>query len=186
MAGSARQSWAFTFDGHIFYVLGASADRTIVCDLSTGQWHLWRTNGGAWNMNRGIMWRGQVLAADAALPKVWLLDAGTPLDEGVHSIARVVSGFVPLRGRESLTVGALRLTASVGEPDAVNVPVRLRFSDDEGETWSRYFDIMLAADDFSQPLKFRSLGRMRAPGRLFEFSDAGGLVRIDGADADIS
>jgi hypothetical protein len=61
----------------------------------------------------------------------------------------------------------------------------MRFSDDEGQTWSSVYSRVLIADDFDQPLRFRSLGRIRSPGRLWEISDRGGLVLIEGADADL-
>lgn len=184
MAG--RKSWAFTLDGHIFYVLGTYEGKTVLCDLATGQWCIWHTAGyDFWNMHRGAMWRGRVLAADDALPVIWELDPEVGTDEGAALIARVVTGFMESRDRNSRRIGAVRLTASVGEPDAVDVQVVLRFSDDEGETWSNPKPITLRADAFDQELKFRSLGRLIEPGRLWEISDAGGLVRIDGLDADI-
>lgn len=185
-----RKSWAFTLDGHIFYVLGTYQGLTLLCDLTTGQWCLWKTAGfDFWNMHRGVMWRGRVLAADDALPIVWELDPAATgdaeTDEESTSIERVVTGFLPSRNRGSNRIGAARLTASVGDPDGPDVPVSLRYSDDEGETWSQAREIVLRSADYEQELKFRSLGRLREPGRLWEISDAGGVVRIDGLDADI-
>lgn len=258
---TVRKAWAFVLDGHVFYVLGqvnvvgpdgeVITSGTLLCDLTTGgQWYVWKTSGrDFWNMHRGIMWRGRILAADNLRPIIWELNASVMNDEDdIHlDIERVVTGFQPLRGSNSARQGALRATASVGDfegthlvlvetevegvyefaetgnPDAYmeesdvagvfdivetptlsrkraalvlygtiaiisDAPVgiaRMRFSDDSGKTWSRYFDILLRDGDDNQKLEWRSLGRLRAPGRLWEISDAGGLARIDGLDADM-
>lgn len=181
------RSWAFVLDGHVFYVLSDVSDRTLVCDLSTGQWHHWYTGAAPalWNMVRGTMWRGRAIAADAAGPEIWEVDPLSTLDEGTTPIHRAVTGFLPIRGRGSYRQGALRLAASVGDPDVDGAELRLRFSDDEGVTWGRTYTVVLQSDAYSQPITFRGLGRMRAPGRIWELTDAGGLVRIDGVDSDM-
>ena len=181
----ARRGWAFVLDGHVFYVLPIH-DRTLVLDLTTGQWHQWGTRGfPIWNAYRGVVWRGKTLAADEALPAIWCVDPSTALDEEAHPIERVTSGFTPFRGRSAQPVGKVLLTASVGDPSIPDAEVRLRFSDDEGETWSRYFSVPLEGGNFAQVIAFRSLGRVRAPGRLWEISDAGGMVTIEGMHANI-
>jgi hypothetical protein len=180
-------AWAFVLDGHVFYVLSDVSGRTLVCDITTGQWHHWFTGAlpGLWNMQRGLMWRGRALAAGAAGAEVWEVDPLSTLDEETEVIHRAVTGFMPIRGRAGFRQGALRLFASVGAPDDVGVEVRLRFSDDEGVTWSRTFTTELRVGAFMQTLSFRGLGRMRAPGRIWDIADAGGLVRIDGVESDM-
>lgn len=180
-------SWAFVLDGHVFYVLSDVSGRTLVCDLTTGQWHHWFTGEvpGLWNMYRGTTWRGRTLAADAASPQVWEVDPLSTLDEGTDLIHRAVTGFLGIRGRNSYRQGSLRLSASVGDPDVDGVELRMRFSDDEGQTWGLTYTVALDSAAYSQPISFRGLGRMRAPGRIWEFTDAGGLVRLDGLDSDM-
>jgi hypothetical protein len=39
--------------------------------------------------------------------------------------------------------------------------------------------------EFTKEVRWRSLGLMRAPGRLFEIVDSGTTVRIDGLDVDV-
>ena len=180
-----EQGWAFTYDGHVFYVLNSVLEQSLVYDLTTGQWYGWVTSGEiAWNMHRGTTWRGRVLGADAFSPLVWEMDAESPLDEGAVPIERVVTGFQAVRGAASVRQGSLRLTARRDDPEG-SALVRMRFSDDGGRTWSRYHDVSLEPGNGRSRIEFRSLGRMRAPGRLWEFSDAGGLVRIDGVDSDV-
>lgn len=180
-------SWAFVLDGHVFYVLTDISGRTLVCDLTTGQWHHWFTGEvpALWNMQRGIMWKGRAIAADSVAARIWEVDPTTTLDEGAQPIHRAVTGFMPVRGRDSYRQGSFRLAASVGDPDVVGAELRMRFSDDEGVTWGRTYAVVLRSDAYSQPISFRGLGRMRAPGRIWEITDAGGLVRIDGIDSDM-
>jgi len=180
-------SWAFVLDGHVFYVLSDVSGRTLVCDLTTGQWHHWFTGEvpGLWNMYRGTMWRGRAVAADAVTAEVWEVDPLSTLDEGTGLIHRAVTGFHAIRGRGSFRQGSLRLAASVGDPDVEGAELRLRFSDDEGQTWGTTYAVALQPDAYSQPISFRGLGRMHAPGRIWELTDAGGLVRIDGVDSDM-
>jgi hypothetical protein len=58
----------------------------------------------------------------------------------------------------------------------------LRFSDDQGKTWSADYVVTLTQGDYKGEIAYRSLGSFMAPGRIFELSDIGGLIRIDGAD----
>lgn len=180
-------AWAFVLDGHIFYVLTSVDGITLVCDMRTEQWHHWYSGivPAEWNAYRGTMWKGRVLAADAELGKVWEIDANADMDEGVSQIQRVVTGFQAMRGKASVRLGSFRLTATVGEPSMVGAAVELRYSDNEGETWSVTHSRTLGVGDFDQPLRFRSLGRLRAPGRIWEIADRGGVVTIEGADADM-
>lgn len=180
-----EQGWAFSFDGHVFYVLNSVLGQSLVYDLTTQQWHGWVTAGEvAWNVFRGTTWRGRVIGADAFAPRIWELDPDTALDEGVLPIERVVSAFQPVRGATSMRQGSLRLTARRGDA-AESATIRMRFSDDGGRTWSSFHGVDLQPGDGRSRIEFRSLGRMCAPGRLWEFYDEGGLVRIDGADTDV-
>lgn len=180
-----RRAWIFSLHGHVFYVL-QTFDQTLICDLTTGQWAKWVTAGHQrWNMYRGVTWRGRIIAAGSAGPEVWEVDPKEPLDEGLHPIRRVVTGFLPVRGDHSYRQGELRLNASVGQPVAEGVDLEMRFSDDGGHTWVGPFSIRLLQGVYSQELSFRSLGRLQVPGRIWEITDAGGLMRIDDADSEL-
>lgn len=183
---STESAWAFTMDGHTFYVLNTVGTKSLVYDLTARQWYIWYTAGmDFWNMFRGTNWNGKVVAADDSGAQIWELDLYAVLDQEVLQIERVVTGFQPLRGRASILIGNAHLKANVGSPSDAGAAVKLRFSNDEGVTWSEYFEVALAVDDFSQRVTFRSLGRLRAPGRLWEISDTGGLMRIDALDVSL-
>lgn len=181
------RAWAFVLDGHIFYVLDDLNGETYVCDLRSGQWHHWYTGAvpGLWNMKVGVMWKGRPIAADSVLNKIWEVDPHSLQDEDAIEISHVVTAFQAMRGKASARVGSFRLTANVGEPSLEDAEVQLRFSDDEGQSWSITHTRVLVVDDFDQVLRFRSLGRMRAPGRVWEVRDTGGSVLIEGADSDM-
>lgn len=188
---SSDTAWAFTLDGHIFYVLNFAEQPALIYDATTEQWHRWYgaqiIEGAAepfWNMFRGIVWNGRVLACGLNDSKVWELDPHSFLDEETDPIERKVTGFLPHRGSASARNGAIRVTArkEVASEEAV---ISMRFSDDNGKTWSTPREVTLAPNSYAQNIEFRSLGRLRAPGRIWEISDTGGFVRIDGADADI-
>jgi hypothetical protein len=184
LAPPARKAWAFMLDGHVFYVIGSFDDMTLLYDSTTGQWCRWKTGERRfWNMHRGIMWRGRVLAADRELPIIWELDPSTPLDEEVTEISRAVTGFQPVRGDENIRQGSMRMIARQQTGVAVDAVLTLRFSDDGGRTWSQPRTLDLA--NATERLEFRSLGRLRKPGRIWEITDTGGLIRIDGAEGNL-
>lgn len=180
------RAWTFTLDGHPFYVLDLGQEGTFVFDLTTKQWSNFATNGHiGWNMKNGTMWdtTNRILGGDSNYPYVWELTPDEPQDEGFKPIDHVVTGGIPTRSRVYITVSALRLAASAGNiMGDTGVIMNMRFSDDNAKTWSDYYPITLTSGDFSQELAWRSLGAFMAPGRIFEISDSGGLLRIDGAD----
>lgn len=187
------RSWTFSLDGHTFYVLDLGATGTWLYDTVTQQWCRFSTQGylpaGAddpiWNMRNGAQWgQMRIVGGDSITGIVWELDPLVVDDEGFRDLVHVVSGGVVTRSRVYQSLAALRLSASVGLiDDAKGATINMRYSDDEGQTWSDYFPIPLTAGDIGAELAWRSLGSFCAPGRLFEISDVGGIVRIDGCDA---
>jgi hypothetical protein len=181
------RGWAFEQDGHEFYVLRLGQTGTVVYDRTTGQWSQWKTGSDVnWNAAVGRNWNNYVVAGALEDPYVWSVSPDTSLDNadvvgGDIPITRTVTGLVSQRGRERVRCGAVRITASVGATDVTNATMSLRFSDDYGNTFSPYFEITMSATDKYQDLSFRSLGTIRAPGRLFEVVDVGGATRIDDA-----
>ena len=183
---SVNRAWAYTMDGHTFYVLDLGAEGTFVYDLDTQQWSQFQTNGGNWSMIAGCMFGDRVVAGDIATDDVWELVPSAMFDSGdnAYEISHVCTGGLVHRSRVYLSCAALRVTASFGQLDDVGgVNMTLRFSDDQGQTWTTPDTIALTEGSYSQEIAWRSLGSFAAPGRIFELSDSGGLIRIDGADA---
>lgn len=186
------RAWTFTLDGHDFYVITLGEQGTWVYDLSTGQWSNWETSGlGSWNMERGITWKGDVIAADREAAVLWRLDPTSFIDDDFTTQERRISGALSLRGNQKVPNFDFRLTASVGEFDVANtapptLPIlKLSVSDDQGRTFQDRGTITITDKDFDQEISWRSLGEMKAPGRIFMIIDTGAVARIDGADANV-
>lgn len=180
------RAWTFVLDGHTFYVLDLGPEGTFCYDQVTNQWCNFSTQGFApqWNFVNGAMWGNRIVGGDMLSDAVNELVPTAVLDEGWRDIEHVVTGGISTRSRTYVGCDAVRVSGSFGQLDEVYGSVmRLRYSDDQEETWSDYFDVDLILDDFDGEIAYRSLGSFMAPGRVFELSDSGGLIRIDGCDA---
>lgn len=186
-AENRTRAWKFTLDGHLFYVLDLGVEGTFVYDMDTGEWSEFITSGfNNWNMHVGTTWQApnRVVAGDLLDGYLLEINPTDVLDEDFRTIEHVVTGGVMTRSRVFLGVESIRLSGSVGQiqDDVDGVETKLRFSDDAGKTWSDYYVVTVGQGDFGDELAYRSLGSFMAPGRVFEFSDQGGMLRIDGAD----
>jgi hypothetical protein len=171
----------FTLDGHKLYVLRCGQQGTFIYDTVTQQWSEFITAGQSnWNFEFCLNWNGLVIGADQSSGAIYKLDVSATQDEGSKDVTRTVTGKYPVRGRDEISCAAVRLTASVGAPIAAAPTVNLRYSDDNGNTYVDAGEITLVVGDYDQELAWRSLGSMKQPGRVFEFVDVGGVVRIDG------
>lgn len=188
---SVNRAWTYTLDGHTFYVLDLGAQGTFAYDMMTEQWTNFvtgpaATDGGnnpQWNMQNGCMWGTRVVGSDLALAKVWEMTPGAVLDNDAVQIAHVSTGAIASRGRDFSSCDVVRVVASFGYLDSVSpVTFNLRFSDDMEHSWSPNFSVTLTPGVFGGEIAWRSLGSFASPGRVFELSDTGGLIRIDGAD----
>lgn len=178
------RAWTFTLDGHVFYVLGLGVLGTYVCDLSTRQWSQWQTAGFVgWNAVQGTAWQDFIVAGDTQNGTIWLVDPSGSLDEGFRPVTRTATALLPQRGRATTTIGELTLNASVGFPTGDDPLVTLSFSDDNGETWFTPEAVTVDSDpDGNQQIAWRSLGTFGAPGRIFDVTDVGGMVRLSDVD----
>jgi hypothetical protein len=132
------------------------------------------------------MWQqARIVGGDATTGYVWEVDPNATFDEGWRDISHLVTGGLLTRSRVYRPVYSVNLTGSVSLLDDAVSTVSLRMSDDNGVTWSPYYTITLT-DLSTQELAWRSMGSFASPGRVFEVSDVGGLVRIDGLDAAIT
>lgn len=188
-AQSRSRAWEFTLDGHTFYVLDLGAEGTWGYDVITKQWCHFYTQGfeGQWNFTNGVMWGDRIIGGDILYDYLWELDPNQAADEGWRPIMHVVTGAVSTRSRDAISCDLFHITGSSGLLQS-NVPVTmtLRFSDDNAQTWSPNFDVTLNPGDTSLDIQWPSLGSFATPGRIFEISDSGGLIRIDGADAGLN
>ena len=194
------RAFPFSLDGHDYYVLHLGQQSTVVYDLTTGQWAEWGSPDlPYWRLNYGFNWlsmpgsaytsgnTSNALCGDFLNGQLWTLKPEQGYDEDLMTgeaipFTRRVVGGVPMRLRETQKVGAAYVTASIGVPSLTGAEITLRTSDDNGYTWTDHGTITATADDYDQEYVWRSLGLIKAPGRIFEITDTGATVRIDGLD----
>lgn len=186
------KSWGFTLDGHDFYVMRLGAKgKTLVYDLSTGQWSHWASfNRTSWRPFTGMNWTtsagiahqygSNIIAGDDSSGVIWVLDPDATNDEVVGTgdpitFERVATAQVLASGRDRIPSNSVYVRATKQPGD-----VRLEYSDNLGEDYASAGDIQVT--EYNQEIVWRSLGQVRAPGRLFRIVDTGALPRIDGLE----
>jgi len=177
-----QTAWTFVMDGHRFYVLPLGPEGDWAYDTTTQEWCQLQSQGfDGLNFTHGVMWDLRVMGGDSLYPYLYELDPTQPMDEGWREIERIVTGGIATRSRAAIGVANFSVTASVGDDSAIDMPISLAFSDDNGVTWSQEFDIPLT-DASTQLLIWNALGSFSQPGRIFRITDYAGPVRLDGAD----
>lgn len=189
---SVNRAWSYVLDGHTFYVLDLGAQGTFQYDQITKQWSQCATgalattggNNPQWNFQNGGMWGTRIVGGDLTLPTVWETTPASTLDNDATQISHASTGGINARSRTYVSCDAVRLSASFGLLDSSTaVTFNLRYSDDNENTWSDYFPVTLTPGNFGDEIAWNSLGSFMSPGRIFELTDVGGLIRIDGCDA---
>lgn len=193
------RAWTFTLDGHDFYVLKLGTEgKTLIFDLSTGQWGQWSSGGEErWRASLGLNWRSarrvpaqygsSIIVGDDSYGALWVLDPTYGLDEHLLdgdplTFPRVATAQIAATGRKAMPCFSAYLSASGGNSSTTPATVNLSYSDDAGHTFVTAGEISIVDAQYTQEFAWRSLGQIRAPGRLFQISDNGALARIDSLD----
>lgn len=174
------RAYAFRQNRHDFYILTAD-EFTLAYDIGRGSWARWDSYGKAnWLAHLGIMEGSKVYAGSSTDSSIWLLEEGVS-DFG-QPVIREVSGFVANPGKSiKCSIIAVKVNAGWSPSYGLKPNLSMRWSEDQGTTWSEYVDISLG--DRGQYLTdtiFRSMGLITRPGRNFElrFTDLA-RFRID-------
>ena len=183
------RAWGFVADGHATYVLDLGPKGALVFDATTRQWSRWESKGyaGHWDFKNGFQWiSGRMVVGGSAVGGgVRRIDPDTHLDEGWRPVDYEVRGALFTGGTDRLRQYALRLIGATGQPADEQAPVlKMRFSDDQGVTWSPEHTMRLKTDT-RQRIEFRSLGAFAAPGRIFRLYDEGGIKYLAYVEAEI-
>lgn len=181
------RAWGFVFDGHTFYVLHLGELGTFVCDLSTGLWAQFQTEGmSMWNAEAGLMWQGMVVAGDNQNPTLWNFDPDGQLDDDFKPIRHRATGIYAVRSRDYVTFDLLSITASQDTPAASPATLSLTYSDDDGKTFHTADPVFtIVSDGDPQDYQWSSLGSANQPGRIFNIEDVGGMVRLSSCELTI-
>jgi hypothetical protein len=201
MADPRVRSWTFTLDNHDNYVVRMGEAETLVYDLLSEQWYIWGSgNTSLWKAYTGANWLGgyhfahaygsNIVVGDDFNGSLYFLNPDASTDD--HHVdgdatpvpfQRVVSGQVLLKGYNSSPCYAVSLMGSIGKTETVDdETVKLETSDDHGTTYTDRGSITVPEGEYSTRVTWRSLGSIKAPGRLFKITDTGILKRIDAVD----
>ena len=162
-------AWLFRFNRHDFYLISSELF-TLVYDITTDLWARWDTYQlPYWLAQTGIQIKSTVYAGDNESNKVYQLVEG--VGDDTLPVIREVSGFLPATGKPIKISEVVAYVNSGWSPSYALEPfLELRWSDDQGATWSDYVRASLGErGDYIRKVSYRSLGLLRNAGRVFEF-----------------
>jgi hypothetical protein len=194
--------WWFELDAHEYYCLNLGANgKTLIYDLTTGAWSWWATAdlnywraaiGTQWTQSGNIAFEygSSVVVGDDTAGILWVLDPLQGYDDPANStdrengviipFTRKATGQVLTRGRITIPCYQTYLVADPGVPAYAGATVTLSYSDDGGNTFvDASTPIVAEAGNYYQEFVWRSIGLVRAPGRLFRVTDDGAFPQID-------
>lgn len=163
------RAWAFRYNRHDFYILTAD-EFTLAFDLMKKTWSRWDSMGlDNFGGHFGLQTGSNVYAGDSDNGNLYSLAAGIS-DDGMAVICQI-AGKVDVTGKPEPCWSVSAKVNSGWAPDTDTEPLlELRWSDDQGNTWSSYRSASLGLKgQYSKDVVFRSLGMLTRPGRVFEF-----------------
>lgn len=196
------RAFPFRLDGHDMVVLRLGEEDTLIYDFTTQQWSRWSSeiDNNVWRPSVGNNWTGMgkpfyddgltsdVILGDDTFGLLWGLNAEEGVDEhpdperpNLPYLRKIVGG-IPMRLRSTQSVGAAYVTADMGNPQLAGANISMRTSDDYGKTWTSHGTITVEPGNYDQEFVWRSLGLIKAPGRIFEITDNGATARVDSLD----
>lgn len=178
-------------EGHAFYVLNLPAiNESYAYDCQTREWAQWGTQQPLANepgLFAPACSAGQgstaIFAGSASTNEVWTIDAGNNSDGTINKRV-IVSGAIWIAGGvQRCNNISLACVRGVGDADAPNPIVEMRFSDDGGRTFTSWLSATLGMrGQYNYKAVWRNLGLITQPGRLFEFSVADAVnFTVEGA-----
>lgn len=163
------RAWSLRTSKHSFYVL-TSDTFTYVYDIQTDKWMRWDT----YLLNNWIPHVGLQVGSDSyggsySTNKIYKLVDGIS-DDGLIVI-REISGQVHNTAKPySCSSVSVRVNAGWSPSYDFYPNLEMRWSDDQGATFSTYVQIGLGnSGAYNKDTIFRSLGVVKRPGRIFEF-----------------
>lgn len=191
-------AYAFTFQvaGHSFYALSfPTADATWLYDAATDKWYEWAWRDPALNeLHRHraaccIFFNGEHLVGDWETGEIYALDLDTYTDNGdpIMRLRRTQTA----RSAGRLFFGALTvdMEAGVANADCADPQVMLRYSNDDGHSWSNIKQKSIGAvGEYGKRVKFGPTGSSKpGRGRVWELSMTDPVkFAVFGADVDVT
>lgn len=177
------RAWSYAVDGHTMYVLTMTTG-TFAYDASTQQWSQFNTYGRTtWRCHVGDMGRDFMVAGDDTLGFLYRLDPNTSNDYWTP-MERVVSGGVGSTGADQ-QCDSLDLYVTTGTATDPNLypKVRIRWTDDL-QNYNDWRDESIGrTGEYGKRVRITRLGRIRYPGRIWEFGVTDDVVATISAAA---
>lgn len=190
--------FTFTLDGHDYYVIRLGMTETLVFDTQTEQFYIWGSDQGLlWRAYDGCNWLAgyrqassygsNIVVGDDGTGTIYFLDPDQDTDDDAlegpdlpRTFIRRATGQVVTKGYSSQRCYGVELLGSIGQFGyGIPATVNLSYSDDRGETYVDAGTKVFTPMDTDARAFWRSLGSIRAPGRIFRVIDYGALKRID-------
>lgn len=166
---SVMKLWSFDHTGHEILVAWLGNSGTWAFDISTGIWSQFTSYyDQPWRAHVGFSSEVFTLCGDRFTGQLWVLDASRSKD-GDDFLVREVTGGVEVLGLpvrcDSFSV---KVAAGWSPSPTLEPQIAVRFSDDQGATWSDWEFMSLGKmGEYSGEPSLRQLGLIEAPGRLF-------------------
>lgn len=173
---SSFKAWSFRMSGHAYYVL-TTPTITTTYDFTMQKWYRWSSyERDYWRPVTGAQIGAVVTCGDIESPQQWQLGFDTYNDAGEPLISEVTGTVDVIGAPIGCFSVALRTVVGFG-----NGPLELKWSDDQGRSWSPWRQMPLGTlGNYGRDIVARSLGTMRRPGRTFLFRWSGDSpFRID-------
>lgn len=168
--GNNLRAWGFRKNRNDFYIL-TTDEKTYVFDINMKEWYTWDTYLRLnWAAHVGSQNNTTTYCGDYDSNQIWTL--GANVGSTTDIIVCEISGFFPFPGHYSQPCFNVNVIANFGWSDTYDYRpiVEVRWSDDGGFSWSTYNQETLGLRGlYSTLTRFRSLGSISNPGRVFEF-----------------
>lgn len=176
------RAWAFSQDQHDFLVISLGTE-TIVYDDATKLWATWTSDGyDYFRGHLGCSVLGEVFAADSLTNsgQLWRVNPEKLTDAG-DEIDCIGTGFYQMQEGSTVCSNLVLECARGWAPisgQGSDPLVGMRYSDDQGATWSGWSERTLGAmGRYRDKARWNALGTIRAPGRMFQFKATDPTVR---------
>jgi hypothetical protein len=167
---NAYRAWAFSMDGHSFYVLTIGNEGTFAFDVSMQNWVLFKTYGReTFRAHVGTQSSGSfIMCGDDTTGDIYTMEAGKSTDNG-EILERELTGFVPIIGKPQ-RCNDFTVVMATGQYQAGEEPsLMFTWSDDMGNTFESWDFLPLGkTGEFWNRVIARQLGAMHPPGRTFK------------------
>lgn len=174
-------SFQYDLDGHIFYGIHVRDRGTFVYDQATGQWAQWQSgNLTYWNAQFCIRWNDDYYAQNLLDNYVVKIDPTSVIDDSFRDNDFIVTGRLESQSRKYIPNSEVHLFGSVGLRGG---DVSLRYSDDDGATFTSYIAVTVPAGERQTNVMWYDLGSITSPGRVYQIQDLGTIRRIQTLNA---